>query len=62
MTTLKNPQDFIVCPDTNLSLNKPVVGLVKIHILTAVVMLLAGGLLGYRCCFDTLASYSSVAL
>ncbi len=46
METLKNSQDFITCPDTGLNLHKPVSNLVKIHILTAVVMLLAGGLLG----------------
>jgi len=44
--TLRNPQDFITSPDTGLHLHKPVPNLVKIHILTAVVMLLAGGVLG----------------
>ncbi len=46
MATLRNPQDFITCPDTGQHLNKPVVSLVKVNILTAVVMLLAGGVLG----------------
>ncbi len=45
-TTLRNPQDFITCPDTGLNINKPVPALVKIHVFTAIVMLLAGGLLG----------------
>jgi len=44
--TLRNPQDFITCPDTGQNLNKPVVGLAKAHIFTAVVYLLAGGALG----------------
>ena len=45
-TTLRNPQDFITCPDTGQNLNKPVIGLAKAHIFTAVVYLLAGGALG----------------
>ena len=46
MATLRNPQDFITCPDTGLNLNKPAVTLAKAHIFTAVVYLLAGGVLG----------------
>jgi len=46
MATLRNPQDFTTCPDTGLNLNKPVIGLAKAHIFTAVVYLLAGGALG----------------
>jgi len=45
-TTLRNPQDFITCPDTGQHLNKPVIGLVKANIFVAIVMLLAGGVLG----------------
>jgi len=45
-TTLRNPQDFITCPDTGQHLNKPVIGLVKANLFVAIVMLLAGGLLG----------------
>ncbi len=46
MATLRNPQDFITCPDTGQHLNKPVIGLVKANIFVAIVMLLAGGVLG----------------
>jgi len=46
MTTLRNPQDFITCPDTGQNLNKPVIGLAKAHILTAIIYLMAGGVLG----------------
>ena len=46
MATLKNPQDFITCPDTGQNINKPVIALAKAHIFTAVVYLLAGGALG----------------
>jgi len=45
-STLRNPQDFITCPDTGQNLNKPVIGLAKAHIFTALVYLLAGGALG----------------
>jgi len=44
--TLRNPKDFITCPDTGQNLNKPAIGLVKANIFTAVVFLLAGGALG----------------
>ncbi|GMQ99367.1 MAG: b(o/a)3-type cytochrome-c oxidase subunit 1 [Zetaproteobacteria bacterium] len=43
---LRNPQDFITCPDTGQNLNKPVISLAKANIFTAVVFLLAGGALG----------------
>ncbi len=46
MATLRNPQDFITCPDTGQHLNKPVIGLAKAHILTAIIYLMAGGVLG----------------
>jgi len=46
MATLRNPQDFITCPDTGQNINKPVIALAKAHIFTAVVYLLAGGALG----------------
>jgi len=45
-TTLRNPQDFITCPDTGQNLNKPVISLAKANIFTAIVFLLAGGALG----------------
>ncbi len=44
--TLRNPQDFITCPDTGQNLNKPVISLAKANIFTAIVFLLAGGALG----------------
>jgi cytochrome c oxidase subunit 1 len=43
---LRNPQDFITCPDTGQNLNKPAIGLAKANIFTAIVFLLAGGALG----------------
>jgi cytochrome c oxidase subunit 1 len=44
--TLKNPQDFTVCPDTGLNLNNPVTSLAKVCTYTAVIYLFAGGALG----------------
>ena len=43
---LRNSQDFITCPDTGLHLNKPVLALAKTNIFTAIVYLMAGGILG----------------
>ncbi len=45
-TALKNPQEFITCPDTGLHLNKSVIPLSKANMFTAAVYLLAGGILG----------------
>ncbi len=44
--TLKHPENFMICPDTGLPLNKPAIGLIKANMVTAAVYLLAGGILG----------------